>query len=185
MTSRLPASNIMIIRHGEKPLGGQGDPVGVTEDGQPDEHALTVRGWQRAGALAALLAAPPRSRGLAVPGLLACPDYPDGAVGHRVHQTLQPLAALLDLPTRTLGTTDDPADAAAAALAPAAPVVLLCWDHENLPTLARLPPCTGTVPATWPGDCFDQIWVFDRVPSSAPVRYAFSISFQHVLGGDQ
>src|SRR5271155_5881231 len=39
---------IMIIRHVEKP---QGQTAGVTIDGEQDEEELTVRGWQRAGAL--------------------------------------------------------------------------------------------------------------------------------------
>jgi hypothetical protein len=46
----MSARKIMIIRHAEKP-----DPsaniVGVTEGGDVDKDDLTVRGWQRAGAL--------------------------------------------------------------------------------------------------------------------------------------
>src|SRR5256885_1434292 len=50
---------IMIIRHAEKHQHGSRDR-GVAEDGRPAHHELTVRGWQRAGALVHLFA-PPRS----------------------------------------------------------------------------------------------------------------------------
>src|SRR2546430_6645010 len=48
---------IMIIRHAEKHQHGSRDR-GVTEDGRPAHHELTVRGWQRAGALVHLFAPP-------------------------------------------------------------------------------------------------------------------------------
>src|ERR687887_596933 len=43
----------MLIRHAEKPPDSP-PPYGVSDDGQPDAQSLTIRGWQRAGALAAL-----------------------------------------------------------------------------------------------------------------------------------
>src|SRR2546430_3960786 len=48
---------IMIIRHAEKHQHGSRDR-GVNEDGRPAHHELTVRGWQRAGALVHLFAPP-------------------------------------------------------------------------------------------------------------------------------
>ena len=48
---------IMIIRHAEKHQHGSHDR-GVNEDGRPAHHELTVRGWQRAGALVHLFAPP-------------------------------------------------------------------------------------------------------------------------------
>ena len=44
------APRILLIRHAEKPDGQDG---GVNVDGACDEKSLTVRGWQRAGALIA------------------------------------------------------------------------------------------------------------------------------------
>ena len=49
---------IMFVRHGEKP-GDGGPPRGVNKDGEIDDHCLSVRGWTRAGALAALPAYAP------------------------------------------------------------------------------------------------------------------------------
>jgi len=45
----MPAQKIMIIRHAEKPE--HHGPRGVDENGNEDKESLTVRGWQRAGAL--------------------------------------------------------------------------------------------------------------------------------------
>ena len=58
---------IMIIRHAEKHQHGS-HGQGVTEDGRPARHELTVRGWQRAAALVQLLRAGRRgAQGLADP----------------------------------------------------------------------------------------------------------------------
>src|SRR5215471_5095305 len=47
------APRILLIRHAEKP---DNESRGVNSDGSPDEKSLTVRGWQRAGALFAQFA---------------------------------------------------------------------------------------------------------------------------------
>jgi hypothetical protein len=50
----MPPANIMLMRHGEKPVAQGVAPFGVTADGVHCVHSLTPRGWQRAGALIAL-----------------------------------------------------------------------------------------------------------------------------------
>ncbi len=47
---------IYIIRHGEKP-GEDWSGPGLTNKGEQDNESLVVRGWQRAGAWAALFGA--------------------------------------------------------------------------------------------------------------------------------
>src|SRR5689334_18288999 len=64
----MAARKIMIIRHAEKPDDAD---QGVTPAGLPDREDLTVRGWQRAGALGRFFA--PRDERFADPHL-ATPD---------------------------------------------------------------------------------------------------------------
>ncbi len=47
---------LLIIRHAEKP-GEQWPGPGLDESGQSDAKSLVIRGWQRAGAWAALFGA--------------------------------------------------------------------------------------------------------------------------------
>src|ERR1700693_1464104 len=59
MSTPMPlASTLMIVRHAEKPPEPPASPppFGVTPDGRQDDHSLSVRGWQRAGALATFFA---------------------------------------------------------------------------------------------------------------------------------
>jgi broad specificity phosphatase PhoE len=51
------ATKIMFIRHGEKP-DDNGSVRAVDENGAHDPNELTVRGWQRAGALVRFFAPP-------------------------------------------------------------------------------------------------------------------------------
>ena len=46
----MPGTEILLIRHAEKPDDSDSGP-GLTSDGRDDPKSLTVRGWQRAGAL--------------------------------------------------------------------------------------------------------------------------------------
>ena len=56
----VPATLVMLIRHGEKPDGT--DP-GVDAQGKPDDNSLTATGWERANRLVDLFdPAPGRSR---------------------------------------------------------------------------------------------------------------------------
>jgi broad specificity phosphatase PhoE len=54
----MAATEILLLRHAEKPKGADGRH-GFTPEGQEDGKSLSIRGWQRAGALAALLAPNP------------------------------------------------------------------------------------------------------------------------------
>jgi len=64
-------------------------------------------------------------------------------------------------------------------------VVLICWEHDHIPSLATsLPVVAGTViPQAWPGDCFDVIWVFTLAPGT-PAQYTFTQIPQQLLSGD-
>ena len=53
----MAARKIMVIRHAEKP-DDAGTIFGITIEGHQDSEELSVRGWQRAGALATFFAPP-------------------------------------------------------------------------------------------------------------------------------
>jgi len=152
---------IMLIRHGEKP-SLDGSVLGVTVAGQASPDELSVRGWQRAGALARFFA--PLDE-VARPGILK-PEFlfAQGAAQHvssvRAPHTLSPLAELLGLPISTAFAKGQEEQLAAALGALTGPV-LVAWEHRALCLLANF--LTGNdrqTPQAWPDDCFDMVWVF-------------------------
>ena len=81
-------------------------------------------------------------------------------------------------------------------------VVLICWQHEDIPLLAEgnvpgISQCiltdTGTsgalgVPKSWPKDAngvarYDLVWVFDRPSGTGPIT-GFQLFAQMLLPGD-
>ena len=161
---------ILLIRHAEKPAGGQ---RGVTESGEQSDKSLTVRGWQRAGALAA-----------AAGRLFPAPQhlFASHSSSARPHETLIPLAGKLGLHInldygkggeRNLVDTARKQDG----------VVMICWQHEYMSAVANaLLGDTGTAPQTWPEVRFDVVWRFD-FDSTARV-YRFCQVPQLLLQGD-
>jgi hypothetical protein len=163
------ADTIMILRHGEKPLT-DGAPFGVTEDGtqgdQAGKNLLVVRGWTRAGALAALFGSdrdPLPSPALARPQhLFACKVEDAGS--HRPHDTILPLSRKLGIDIGDRYGQDDYAAMIAEAMSRPG-VVLICWEHHRIEHItARIPRRDGEPPDRyhWPGKRFDMIFVFDR-----------------------
>jgi len=60
---------------------------------------------------------------------------------------------------------------------------LICWQHEDIPSIANvLVGNQTTVPQEWPGDRFDVVWVFDLGTSSN--SYSFNQVTQCLLAGD-
>jgi broad specificity phosphatase PhoE len=185
-----PPETIYIIRHAEKPNDPSTKPHGVDFEGVHSKHSLLPRGWQRSGALTALFdpaLGPPQAE-LLTPATLLCPSYggPDKTVEHRAYQTIQPLAERLGLPIASPFIVGHEAQLAASLVSDYSGVVLICWEHDNIPALADgLPTAPGTaIPPQWPGDRFDVIWAFTRAPGPGPARYAFSQIPQRLLPGD-
>ena len=96
--SAMSCSKIMLIRHAERPSPDK-SIRGVTQEGVKSKQELTVRGWQRAGALARFFA--PRDNRFVHPALarpeilFACKAGP-AAPSLRPQHTLLPLANLLE-----------------------------------------------------------------------------------------
>jgi hypothetical protein len=178
------ADKIMIIRHAEKPTT-DGAPFGVKEDGtRGDDHGknrLLVRGWARAGGIAALFGRDPLgSPALARPKhVFACKPEVDGS--HRPHDTVVPLASKLGIAIVDQYTQDDYAPMIADAMGRDGPV-LICWEHKRIEKITALLPRLDGPPDAfhWPGARFDVVFVFDRDGDA----YRFSQVPELLLDGD-
>jgi hypothetical protein len=173
----------MLIRHAEKPADAS-PPYGVSPDGELDEESLTVRGWQRAGALACLFDpafAPGAGRQLTEPRYLYASN-PRKHRSKRSRETLTPLARKLGL---EINADFAPGEEEALALEARSRdgVVLICWRHQHLPELAHhLLGDQTTTPRHWHEDRYDLIWVFDLDPATG--AYRFRQTPQGLLHGD-
>jgi len=184
------ARKIMLIRHAEKP---EGAVQGVDANGNEGKEFLTVQGWQRAGALARFFA--PASAQFQRPGI----EQPQflfasgpmskkqkqagtGSKSYRPEQTITPLSQLLGSTVPlNLNFVEGEEEQVAAAATACAGVVLIAWQHEDIPTIAdAILGKTGVVPSKWPGDRFDVVWVFDLQEG----EYAFSQVPEMLLAGD-
>jgi hypothetical protein len=194
------ATRIMVIRHAEKP--GLYDGVryeGVRADGRADPKSLITLGWERAGGLV-MLFAPPWGpvQGLSTPGFLFAADPVDKGDGgrgrsddepsQRPYQTLTAVAQKLGLPINAKGKEARFKDMADAAL-DCDGAVLIAWQHQDIPAIGhhmlKHTDRSGlAVPASWPGERYDLVWVFDR-PSGSGAITAFSQFPQLLLAGDR
>lgn len=146
---------IMFIRHAEKPDKTE---KGVTPDGEHDEHSLSVRGWTRAGALAALFS---NTRSpLAEPTRVIATAPSHSYKSKREHDTALPTADRLGL---TIDAHDVPEDYShlVDALRNESEPTLIVWHHGSIPQFVHAFPLINpdAVPERWPEDRFDLIWI--------------------------
>jgi hypothetical protein len=178
----MSTTKIMLVRHAEKPVG---NIAGVGPDGTANAEDLIVQGWQRAGALIGLFDPPPGKgcrTGLATPQHLFAAGVGKHSESLRPEHTIAPLSAKLGIETDTQYLKGDEDKLAAAAMA-AGGVVLVSWEHQNIPKIAEAILPNGPYPRHWPEGRFDVVWVFDRTASGA--GWAFSQVPQLLLAGDQ
>jgi hypothetical protein len=178
------ATKIMLIRHAEKPAKDSA-PYGVTDKGERSKESLEVRGWQRAGALANLLA-PTNNRfqhiALAKPQFLYASRPVRRRGSRRPVETLMPLAQKLAVRIHTNFQRAEYESMLEEAVLSKG-VVLICWQREYIPDIAALILGNdGIAPPEWPDDCYDMIWVFDLLPSR--MKYSFKQVPQKLLDGD-
>jgi hypothetical protein len=185
MKRRSPkATKIMLIRHAEKP-DRDGEPFGVNEKGTRNKEALAVRGWQRAGALAALLAPIDghfQHRALAKPQFLFASKPLKRKGSRRPIQTIRPLAHKLAIDINSDFERAD-YESMLEDVFSCKGVVLVCWQREYIPQIASyILGDDKKVPADWPEDRYDKVWIFDLNLRSG--RYTFKQVFQKLLNGD-
>ena len=178
------ATKLMLIRHAEKPLNSS-EQYGVTAEGHRDKESLTVRGWQRAGALAQLLAPAGgrfHDRALAQPEYLFASRAKKQNGSRRSVETITPLSEKLAIRINANFTRSEYEEMLAEALA-CKGVVLISWQHEFLPEIAaHILGDRGTAPREWPSDRYDVVWVLDRSPATG--HYTFKQVPQRLLTGD-
>jgi phosphohistidine phosphatase SixA len=176
---------IMIIRHAEKHQHGVHDR-GVTADGRPAHHELTVRGWQRAAALVnffAPRATPPKDHPIQTPRAIFASNATKLSPSLRAMHTAGPLAQALNIPVNHDYAEDqEPALALAVTAAPSP--VLIVWHHGHIARLAKEIagphiPCPGH----WPDDRFDMVWILER-HNEHGAAWRFSQFAQCILPGD-
>jgi hypothetical protein len=152
----------MLIRHAEEPDKDAGIQ-GVDERGHPDQDALSVRGWQRAGALARLFA--PNGSNGSHQKLLAPPvaifAATDAWKSHRPLCTVQPLARLLGIAVDTRFGSEGGVTALLTAVLACRGPVLLCWRHQAMGDIAQAL-CGARAARRWPDGRYDLGWVFER-----------------------
>jgi hypothetical protein len=183
---------IMIIRHAEKHNGGR--ERGVNIEGFHTKHELTVRGWQRAGALVRFFAPPggmPPGSPLSTPRSIFASAATPGSPSLRAQHTVKPLAETLGIQIDNRHADGEEPAVAAAVLAAAETVgpVLVSWHHSHIPTLARI--IGGEQlrsPGFWPDERFDIVWILDRsdeAPGAAATPWRFSQVAQCLFAYDR
>jgi hypothetical protein len=182
--SQRQATKIMLIRHAEKPAP-EPPPYGVTEDGEREKESLTVRGWQRAGALCGFFA-PSRNSfqdpGLERPQFLYASKFVKRNGSKRALETLTPLAEKLAIRINSNYQKDEFEEMLEEVYL-CAGVVLVSWQHDFLPKLANyILGNKTTAPQEWPEDRYDLVWVFDL--DAATSKYGFRQVPQNLLMGD-
>jgi hypothetical protein len=177
------AQKIMIIRHGEKPEKDDGI-CGVDENGKSDNDELSVRGWQRAGALVRFFA-PLRNafahKDLAVPSCLFAPRATKHVESVRSEHTLLPLSRDLSIAVDTRFHRDETSKVAKAACS-AEGIALIAWEHDRIPEIvAAITGRSDAGPEQWPDGRFDLVWILDQ---SAESKWSLTQVPQMVLPGD-
>jgi hypothetical protein len=153
----------MIIRHGEKHNGGR--ERGVNIEGVHTKHELTVRGWQRAGALVRFFApvgGMPDGAAISTPrSIFASASTPQSPSLRPAH-TVKPLAELLGITVDRTHACGAEMRLASAVLQADGPV-LIAWHHSHIHEIVRIIGGEGLgCPAIWPEERFDVVWVLER-----------------------
>jgi hypothetical protein len=179
----MPANRIMLIRHAERP-SDDGAVKGVAVSGAQDPQELSVRGWQRSGALVRFFA--PLSgklvdQRLVTPAVIFAAAVAKTSESVRPQHTVLELATALNLTPVLRYAKGEEAKLVEAAEGRGGPV-LIAWEHDAIPGVAnRILGDMTRCPQKWPDTRFDLVWVLDRQPSG---HWTFAQVPQMLLAGD-
>lgn len=176
--ARSGPNRILFIRHGELH-----ETPGFNEHGIPNNQSLTVRGWQRAGALVRRVCPQGGNRDL-VPDVVFASGVGQDSPSLRPQQTIAPLVEFL----HRAGGVDTcftfmkhDADTLMADVMRRSGTVLIAWEHSQIAACIAALPNPPRHPDKWPDDRYDLIWRLDRDGDS----WSFSQGLQSVLSGDE
>jgi hypothetical protein len=179
----MATSKIMVIRHAEKP-DDAGTIFGVSVQGNQDQEALIVRGWQRAGALATFFAPPDdhfRDQRIEKPGTIFATRIAPHSKSLRPQHTVGPLAEIIGPAQLRLDFSEGEEQQLVAAAVAAGGVVLISWHHEAIPAIKDALLSDQSAPRIWDKERFDLVWVFSRKATG----WHFEQVPQFLLAGDK
>lgn len=138
------ATKVMLIRHGEKPsvpeASGEAISYGLLENGERSDYGLTVRGWQRAGALAVFFShegAAFRPQSLVTPNAIFASAIGPHSRSLRIQQTVGPLQRKLGSSvTMNFDHKKGEEGVMVAAALQSEGDVLICWSHKGIRIIA-------------------------------------------------
>ena len=161
----MSCAKIMLIRHTERPSADK-SIFGVSQSGVKDKEELSVRGWQRAGALVPFFA--PRDDhfvhpALARPASLFACKAGKAAPSLRPQHSLLPLAEFIHVKINRDYYEGEEEHLVPKVLASNG-TVLIAWKHRTMHVVANaILGNTTAAPQHWPINRFDLVWVFDRL----------------------
>lgn len=164
---------IIFIRHAE----AHGTP-GVTEAGGANEHSLTVRGWQRAGALVRLLSPP--GGGELTPSAVFASRICEGSATRRPQETVSPLVASQPALPYDASYAKTEVEGLMSAVQSRSGTILVAWEHSMLPKCVALLPQAPKAPEEWPTARYDLLWICERRRDG----WSFTQQSQLLLAGD-
>lgn len=189
----MPELQIFIIRHAEKP-GEDWPGPGLDSHGEQNKQSLVIRGWQRAGAWAALFGAglggtdypAPVKIYAADPDAPAAPAAAADKPSRRPYETATPLAERLGQSVDKTYAKGQESQLATEVVALSG-IVLICWEHKAIyeslcPDIAGKDKSNLKLPTDWPGDRFDVVLRFHRKDASDP--WTFDQLFPMLMSGD-
>lgn len=179
----MTALTVLIIRHAEKPGETWAGP-GLTQLGEVSHKSLALRGWERAGAWAALFGSGIGGGEYPRPTHVFAAN-PNAEGSRRSHETIVPLCGRLGFPPVTRFAVGEEAPLAAE-VTQLGGVVLICWERKMIGE-AILPhlihgQAGPAIPARWDAARYDVVLRLDRPDAAAPWR--FRQLFPRLLSGD-